>query len=104
MQTSRLHCFVRAGCPLNDTAMDGCVTSPNAQQSIHRHQRLELQKLAERFLWRYAAKTMAPLLRGTVHLNRSEQHVLSTPAAKHVRKVAGRNAGRISVRNQRTSL
>src|SRR5438034_3257637 len=36
----------------------------HARQSAHRHQRLELQKLAQGFLRRYAAETMA----------RSEEH------------------------------
>src|ERR1044072_7166195 len=76
----------------------------HAWQSIHRHERLELQKLAQGLLWRYAAKTMASILRGTLYRHRGERHVLQTTGQKHVPEVARQDARRFCVRDQRTPL
>src|SRR5947207_2684585 len=76
----------------------------DGQQSIYWHQRLELLKLARWFLWRYAAKTVAPVLRGAFHGHRSQRHFLQTPGENYFQEVARGNAGRFSVRHQRPPL
>src|SRR6266576_4455579 len=77
---------------------------PYVRQSVHRHQRLELQKLASQFLWRYATETMAPVLCAAFHRHRGERHLLQVTGENDVQEMAREHASRISFLNQRASL